>query len=227
MRTLSLAGVAGVAGLFDRLLEGQQLGDLPGGEPLGLARLGRFDGRPQPPFGMLLGSGLDARQFNDLSLIDAAHLVTPTREYFVRTATPPLLPSRDAWRLTIGGRIKREFELPVAALDALAGPMGTHLMECSGNNDPANFGLLSAASWSGVPIAAILDRIDALPDARRIRVTGIDDGQPASQTSVPGAAWVFERDDLERAGAFLAIGMNDSDLPPEHGAPVRLIVPNW
>ena len=49
----------------------------------------------------------------------------------------------------------------------------------------------------------------------------------SSVSSVPGAAWVFRRDDLERAGAFLAIGMNNSDLPPEHGAPVRLIVPNW
>jgi DMSO/TMAO reductase YedYZ molybdopterin-dependent catalytic subunit len=105
--------------------------------------------------------------------------------------------------------------------------MGTHVMECSGNNDPANFGLLSAASWIGVPIAAVLDRVDALADARRVRVTGIDDGQPVSQTSIPGAAWVFLREDLERAGAFLATGMNHSELPPEHGAPIRLIVPNW
>jgi DMSO/TMAO reductase YedYZ molybdopterin-dependent catalytic subunit len=227
LTTLSLAGVAGVAGLFDRLLEGRQLVDPPGGQPLGLARLGRFDGRPQPPPGLLLGSGLDARRFNDLSAIDAARLVTPTSEFFVRTATPPLLPSPDAWQLTIGGRVRRELEPRVNSLDALASPMGTHVMECSGNNDPANFGLLSAASWRGVPIAAILDRLDALPDARRIRVTGIDEGQPRSQTSVPGAAWVFLRDDLERSGAFLATGMNDRDLPPEHGAPVRLIVPNW
>jgi DMSO/TMAO reductase YedYZ molybdopterin-dependent catalytic subunit len=41
------------------------------------------------------------------------------------------------------------------------------------------------------------------------------------------AGWIFSRDDLERSGAFLATAMNGVDLPRDHGAPVRLVVPGW
>jgi DMSO/TMAO reductase YedYZ molybdopterin-dependent catalytic subunit len=227
LSTLGLAGVAAASGVFEQLLAGRQLTGLPGGQLMGLAKLGRFDGRPQPPLGTLLGGGLDARQFNDLSVLTAERLITPTRDFFIRTATPPALPPREAWQITLGGLVRREREVPLAALGPLTRPMGTHIMECSGNNDPANFGLLSAASWHGAPIGIVLDRAEALPEGRRIRVTGIDDDSQVSQTSVPGAGWVFLQDDLKRAGAFLATGMNGGDLPSEHGAPVRLVVPNW
>ena len=109
--------------------------------------------------------------------------------------------------------------------------MGTHLMECSGNADPANFGLLSAAAWDGVRMSAVVDRLGRLAAktgaTTRVRVTGIDDGQPRSQSSVAGASWVFTRDELERTGAFLAVQMNGAPLTPHHGAPVRLVVPNY
>ncbi|HEX7942771.1 MAG TPA: molybdopterin-dependent oxidoreductase, partial [Gemmatimonadaceae bacterium] len=42
-----------------------------------------------------------------------------------------------------------------------------------------------------------------------------------------GASWVFALDELERRGAFLAVGMNGAALPLDHGAPVRLVIPNY
>ena len=102
--------------------------------------------------------------------------------------------------------------------------MGTHLLECSGNTDPANFGLMSAAASSGVPIRSLLDRVRA-PATAIVRVTGFDDTQQQSRTSAAGAAWIFSREDLERAGAFLATSMNGDPLSPDHGFPVRLVVP--
>ena len=44
-------------------------------------------------------------------------------------------------------------------------------------------------------------------------------------TSVPGASWIFTRDQLDRA--LLASRMNDRPLPPHHGSPIRLVVPGW
>ncbi len=59
-------------------------------------------------------------------------------------------------------------------------------------------------------------------------VSGIDienTPQQTSRTSVPGASWVFSRDDL-RQGLF-ATRMNGAPLAREHGSPIRLIVPGW
>ena len=33
--------------------------------------------------------------------------------------------------------------------------MGAHLIECSGNTDPDNFGLMSVCEWEGLPLTEI------------------------------------------------------------------------
>ncbi|MBZ5560329.1 MAG: molybdopterin-dependent oxidoreductase [Acidobacteriia bacterium] len=105
--------------------------------------------------------------------------------------------------------------------------LGPCVMECAGNSDPANFGLMSAATWEGVPLTAVLDRVKPASRNARVLVSGVDDGGPAatSVTSIPGASWIFSRDDLQRA--ILAVRMNGAPLPPDHGLPVRLVVPGW
>lgn len=215
--------------MLDRLVGAQTLGraPTPGARFVKTMPLGRFDRRPTPPLHTLLGTGLDARQFTDLSGVRAEQRHTQTEHFFIRTAAPPSLPPVSAWSIAVGGLLPTERTLGISTLLAESAPMGTHLMECSGNSDPANFGLLSAATWDGVAMTTVLDRIAAPGGTARIRVTGIDDGQPGSQTSVPGASWVFTRDELAQTGAFLATRMNGVPLTPHHGAPVRLVVPNY
>jgi len=204
---------------------------VPGGRFVRNVPLGRFDERPSPPLGTLLGKGLDARQFTDIAALTPDTLVTPNDRFFVRTAASGANADIDAarWTLHVGGRVSRAIDLPFDALASQAKPMGTHLMECSGNADPANFGLISTARWSGVPVSAVLDRVQpaASSGASRVCVTGIDDEATPSRSSIPGASWIFSRDDLARAGAFFATKMNDAELPRDHGYPVRLVVPNW
>jgi DMSO/TMAO reductase YedYZ molybdopterin-dependent catalytic subunit len=174
----------------------------------------------------MLGGGLDARLFTDLSALTPETLMTPAEQFFVRTAASAAHAKTDGWTIALAGLARRPAEMSVADLAPLTRDMGAHLIECSGNFDPDNFGLMSAARWSGVPIAALLDRIE--PSGRSlVRIAGLDDEAGASQTSVPGASWIFARSDLEKAGAFLATGMNGAPLTPDHGAPVRLVVPNW
>jgi DMSO/TMAO reductase YedYZ molybdopterin-dependent catalytic subunit len=217
-------------GALERLLEAAGVRDLvavPGGTFVRDVALGRFEGRAAPPLGALLGAGLDARQFTDISGLGPEGLITSREKFFVRTAASAATMRAGAWTLALGGRVQRAVEVRIDALDADVRAAGTHLMECSGNADPANFGLISTARWHGVPLLAVIERVQPLAGAWRVRVTGLDDEVTPSRSSVPGASWIFSRDDLARTGAFLATRMNDAPLMPDHGFPVRLVVPNW
>jgi len=190
--------------------------------------LGNPGGLPTPPFGVLLGAGLDARLFTDLSQLSAtapASLVTPSERFFVRTAVPSTLPGTDGWAIRVGGLVHTPVDLGRPALEALAGQSGRYLIECSGNSDQSTYGLMSAAEWEGVPLGAVLDRVRPAAGSYRVLVSGVDDDGSRPITSVPGASWIFSRDDLQRA--LLAVRMNGAPLPRDHGFPVRLVVPGW
>ena len=199
---------------------------LPGGRLLGTLPLGGQGAQPAPPFGRVLGSGLDARLFTDLSTLTRDALVTPTERFFIRTTYSPKV-SRASWTIEVGGLVRTARAVAIDSLSDLVRPMGTHVIECAGNTNPTNFGLISAAQWDGIPLMALLDRVTPQSRGVRIAVSGVDDLTQHSQTSVPGASWIFSRDDLEHASAFLTTRMNGAPLPRDHGSPVRLVVPGW
>jgi DMSO/TMAO reductase YedYZ molybdopterin-dependent catalytic subunit len=179
------------------------------------------------PLDRLLGIGLGARLFTDLSTLtpESANAATSTDRFFVRTACPSSLPDPSSWTIDVAGLVDSPSRLSLASFQGLATARGRYLLECSGNSDPANYGLLSTADWEGVPLIALLDRLRPSGRGWRIRVSGVDDDADPSHTSVPGASWIFAPDDLRRA--MLAVRMNGAPLPRDHGQPVRLIVPGW
>jgi len=200
---------------------------VPGARFVGTAELGAATGAPAAPLGTLLGSGLDARLFTDLSTLAPDRLVVANYKFFVRTSYPSTLDATKPWSIQLGGLVTTPRALTLDELKPLVRPLGACLIECAGNTNPSNFGLLSAAEWGGVPLKTILDRMQPQKGAARILVSGVDDFTHPSQTSVPGASWIFSREELDRAGAFLATTMNGAPLPRDHGFPVRLIVPGW
>jgi DMSO/TMAO reductase YedYZ molybdopterin-dependent catalytic subunit len=207
-------------------LAAQDCGDEAAGELLGTIPLQGDRGRPTP-FGTLVGGrGLDARLFTDLSKIDPAHPITPAAEVFIRTEAPPSMrPPPASWSIAMDG-FASPSPVTLAALRTGAGPMGAHLIECSGNADPDNFGLMSVAEWDGVPLAGILERAGLPAGTTAIVVEGEDEAAD-SRTSAAGASWVLPLDAVRARRAFLAVAMNGAPLTPDHGAPVRLAVPGW
>lgn len=173
------------------------------------------------------GQGWDKRLLTDLSKLDPDHLLTDNDRFYVRTSYPDRLDPNAPWKISLGGLVRLPQEVTLEELLPQARPLGTHLMECSGNGAGGHFGLLSAATWTGAPVLEVLRRVERLASATRVLISGFDDHSQASMTSVPGASWIFTLDQLAERGAFLATEMNGARLPPDHGYPVRLLVPGW
>ena len=86
-----------------------------------------------------------------------------------------------------------------------------------------------AVPWTGFPLAALLRRVEPMPDARFVRFTSFDRPAEASRQASRAYPWPYtEGLTLAEAGnelAFLAVGMYGHPLLKQHGAPVRLVVP--
>lgn len=184
-----------------------------------------------PDFGSRIGRGWDGRRYYDLGQLERVPpWITPTAEFFLRTFQPTSLvadpPRARDWSIRVSG-FGAEAELSLASLRPRA--RGSVLIECAGNDATAGFGLMSCADWQGVPIAETLANLRPRAGASAVKVSGVDDHATPSRDghSTPGASWVFRVEQLARAGAFLATGMNGAPLPPDHGGPVRLVVPGW
>lgn len=173
------------------------------------------------------GSELDGRLYTDLSVLEGPDAVTPAEKFYIRTRASELLPDSANWQVKLGGLAERPATLTIESLKKTAKPMGAHVMECAGNVRQARFGLLSVGTWAGIPVSEILEHVKAKSAAARVLVSGFDSYAHESRTSVPGASWIFTREQLEKAGAFLATELNGRPLPRDHGAPVRLVVPGW
>lgn len=202
--------------------EGEFLGELP------------FVGEGEVPFGELVGEGLDGRLYTDLARLEPNSLAVPNPLFYVRTRYPDQLVAPATWKVAVGGLVAAPSEVALPELEAMARPMGGVLLECSGNTRRGRFGLMSAADWEGVFLAEVLERLakkgrGPSEGASAVLVSGFDGHSKPSAGghSVPGASWVFRLSELEETGAFLATRMNGELLPPDHGSPLRLVVPGW
>ncbi len=187
----------------------------------------RFDDqkRSSRPREKVYGRGLDGRLRRDLSALTSDSLITPNDRFFIRTRCPDRINYTKPWNIRIDGLLRKPIDIPVQDIASRAQPMGVHLLECAGSGLG---GLISAATFSGVPVSTVLSRANALAQATRIRISGFDDhSEFNSGYDERGADWIFTLNQLKEAGAFLATQMNGVALRRDHGYPIRLVVPGW
>jgi sulfane dehydrogenase subunit SoxC len=161
--------------------------------------------------------------------------VTPPGLHYVLTHfdIPDIDPA--SWHLRISGAVERALELSMAALrkdPAITVPV---TLECAGNgrslltprpmSQPWVMEGVGTAHWTGVPLAYLLGKAGVLENAVEVVFTGADAGV---QGGVPHhyARSLPIREAL-RADVVLAYKMNGTELPPQHGYPLRLVVPGW
>lgn len=140
-----------------------------------------------------------------------------------------------AWRLRVGGHVAHPLQLSLDDLRRRPRVTRRVTLECAGNgrarlhprpiSQPWLDEAVGTAEWTGTPLAGVLREAVVLSDAVDVTFTGADHGIER------GAEQDYRRGlpiaEAERDDVLLAYEMNGQPLPPQHGAPVRLIVPGW
>jgi DMSO/TMAO reductase YedYZ molybdopterin-dependent catalytic subunit len=165
--------------------------------------------------------------------------ITPTKSFYVRTHFPIPVIDRDAWWLHVEGEVEKPFAINYEELLELESRTIPVTLECAGNNrnflEPKvkgvqwGLGAVGTAEWTGVPLSTLLDRALVRPEAREVILEGADGGMLDDPKSPPGELKFARSVPLRKArgDVLLAYKMNGDDLPPEHGFPLRAIVPGW
>jgi DMSO/TMAO reductase YedYZ molybdopterin-dependent catalytic subunit len=165
--------------------------------------------------------------------------ITPTKSFYVRTHFPIPAIDRDAWWLHVEGEVEKPFAIDYEELSTLGSITIPATLECAGNS--RNFlepnvkgvqwrlGAVGTAGWTGVPLSALLDRASPKSNAYEVVLEGTDGGMLEDPKSPPGELHFARSIPLEKArrDVLLVYKMNGEHLPPEHGFPVRAIVPGW
>jgi len=162
---------------------------------------------------------------------DLRHLTwqTPADEFFTfhQTQTPSI--AVNEWRLRIDGFVDkpREFTLDEIRQRPDKRELAVTL-ECSGNTPRiAANGQVSNGVWSGVGLASILKECGVKAEAREVAFFGMDlERERADAPDVPHGRSIYIQDALA-PNVMLAYALNGNPLPPDHGFPLRLIVPGW
>ena len=164
--------------------------------------------------------------------------ITLTKSFYVRTHFPIPAIDKDEWWLHVEGEVEKPFKInydELLKLDSLTIPV---TLECAGNNrnflEPKvkgvqwGLGAVGTAEWTGVPLSTLLDRAGIKQTGREIILEGADGGRLEDPKAPPGELKFARSIPLAKAkDVLLAYKMNDADLPPENGFPLRAIVPAW
>ncbi len=156
--------------------------------------------------------------------------LTPTEQFFtVVHYGRPAVDARD-WRLEVGGLVERPLTLTLDELRARPRREVVFTLECSGNHGfPWSGGLIGTARWAGTPLAPLLAEAGVREGGIEVVFWGADAGAEDVRgiTMPQHFARSMSLADATDASVLLCDEMNGVPLPPDHGAPLRLIAPGW
>jgi sulfane dehydrogenase subunit SoxC len=139
------------------------------------------------------------------------------------------------YELRVQGRVSNPLALSLEDIRARPRVTMPVMMECGGNgrahlsprpvSAPWHDEAVGCAQWTGTPLSPILEEAGLMDDAVEVLFSGHDRGLDRD------VEHDYERslsvEDAMREEVFLAYEMNGVPLPPQHGSPLRLVVPDW
>jgi len=159
--------------------------------------------------------------------------VVPNELFFVRNHSRSIRLDAASWRLRVeGSGVSGPREFTYDDILALPSVSVMRFVECAGNGRSFfeapygkkaqggqwRFGAIGVAEWTGVPLREVLDRVGLRETAQDVMPEGLDELKVRRPIPIAKAL----ADDT-----LLVYAMNGQTLPPDHGFPVRVLVPGW
>jgi DMSO/TMAO reductase YedYZ molybdopterin-dependent catalytic subunit len=140
--------------------------------------------------------------------------ITPNGSFY-RVDTALTLPQVDpsSWQLRIHGMVRRE--LTITFDDLLRQPLIEDYITLCCVSNPVSGDYIGNAKWLGASLASLLRKADIQPGADQLLCTSVDGFTSGTPVQVV----------MDGRDALLAVAMNGTALPVEHGFPARMVTP--
>jgi len=161
--------------------------------------------------------------------------VTPTGlHYLLNHFDVPILEA-ESHVLRFEGAFEAPFSLSMADIRALPHETRIVTLECAGNGRsgiaprpvsmPWFHEAVGTARWTGTPLAPLLARAKPRPEVADFAFHGLDFGFDKGQPHHYGRS--LTPAEIAELDVMLVWEMNGAALLPQHGAPLRIVVPGW
>jgi sulfite oxidase len=167
--------------------------------------------------------------------------ITPVKHFYVRSHAPNPVINPSEFRVSVTGKVRKPLSLSLEELAQMKRIKTTATMTCAGNRRIEfnaekkvggvqwGAGAIGNANWSGISLADVLSAAEVLEDARHVWFEGLDQIQRPDGIIPFGASIPIEKAMInDGAGTVLLCDqMNGQALTPDHGYPLRTVVPGY
>jgi DMSO/TMAO reductase YedYZ molybdopterin-dependent catalytic subunit len=161
--------------------------------------------------------------------------ITPTGMHYVLVHFDIPAVEETEWHLEMGGLFEKPLNLSLDEIRTRPAVTLPVTMECAGNgralmeprpvSQPWHTEAIGTAEWTGTPLRHLLHEAGLSRDAGEILFTGLDRGVQGDEVQEYQRSLSME--EAMRDEVTLVYAMNGRPLEPQHGYPLRLIVPGW
>jgi DMSO/TMAO reductase YedYZ molybdopterin-dependent catalytic subunit len=163
------------------------------------------------------------------------HDVTPAGMHYLLNHFDVPYVADAQWQVELAGRVAAPQALSLDAIMGLPARTLAVTLECAGNGRtamtpryqsvPWAYEAVGTAQWTGTPLRHVLERAGLRDDVVEIAFIGADRGFDRGHEHAYGRS--LARDVALSDDVLVVWAMNGQPLLPQHGYPLRLVVPGW
>ena len=163
--------------------------------------------------------------------------ITPVPSFFVRSHFPVPQIDVSKWRLVVEGEVGAPREFSYRELREMPRVTVAATLECAGNGRsgfkvPAEgelrwgSGAVGTARWRGIALRTVLEKCRVDKTATELVIEGSDSGNVGGVVDPIRFSRGLPLQKALDKDTIIALQMNGRSLSPEHGYPLRLVVPH-